>query len=317
MTLTQVAIFTRRAIIALAVLIIVGLFSFIGYKIWYANYLASIPPVEEKPDLKFGSLPEINFPPSKVSSANFSYSLDTTTGNLPTFGKIIKVYFQPKPISTFLAPERSKDIARLFDVDTEPQILSETKYQFALDKKNLIIDLDSGNFLFSQSEASNSASGAEGIKNRPVDFKQFLSQKDLLKENLKNGPVKELANIISVWPQDIDKIPIKTDNLDISLIYAEVIGSPLELKNYSLLQYIYWPIDTTTFATYYLKTGNAAFEDLKQGKGIIMMEPEKPQVSVTLVYLAYFQNKEYSPYLQPIFVFEGPHFAAFVDAIAR
>lgn len=316
MNLTQVAKFTRRAIIAFAVLIVVGLFSFIGYKIWYANYLASIPPVEEKPDLKFGSLPEINLPPSKVSSANYSYSLDTTTGNLPTFGKIIKVYFQPKPIATFLAPERSKDIAKLFNIDSEPQILSETKYKFVLDNKNLTIDLDSGNFLFVQNIASESASITEA-KNRPSEFKQFLSQKNLLKEELKNGPIKELNNIISIWPQDIDKMPIKTTNLDKSLVFAEVFGSPLELKNYATLQYVFWPTDTTTFATYPLKIGTSAFEDLKQGKGVVILEPEKPQVSITSVYLAYFQSEEYSPYLQPIFVFEGPSFVAFVDAIAR
>ena len=57
MTLSQTAIFVQRSIIISAVALFLSIASFTGYKIWYAYYLASLPPVEEKPDTKFGQLP--------------------------------------------------------------------------------------------------------------------------------------------------------------------------------------------------------------------------------------------------------------------
>ncbi|MCL4365698.1 hypothetical protein M1437_00535 [Patescibacteria group bacterium] len=80
MTLTQAATLVKRLVIFSAVTLFLGLGSFIGYKIWYAYYLAHLPPVEEKPDIRFGLLPPVDFPKSNVTSSNFSYSLDTVTG---------------------------------------------------------------------------------------------------------------------------------------------------------------------------------------------------------------------------------------------
>ena len=120
---------------------------------WYAYYLSTLPPVEEKPDIKFGILPTPNFPSSSVSSSNYSYSLDTTTGSLPTLGdngfeKIIKVYFIIKPFATFLSPDRSQALAARFNIKTQPEILTETRYLFEENKKKLTVDLDNGNFTY-------------------------------------------------------------------------------------------------------------------------------------------------------------------------
>src|SRR3989344_5818948 len=102
MTLSQTAILTKQVITLSIITIVLGTVSFIGYKIWYAYYLANLPPIEEKPDTKFGKLPYPDFPVAGVSSYNFSYSIDTTTGGLPKVGtdagfeKLIKVYFITK-----------------------------------------------------------------------------------------------------------------------------------------------------------------------------------------------------------------------------
>src|SRR3989344_129531 len=99
-TLTTVATITRRFILFSVIFSILAVIGFISYRIWHTNYLRSLPPVEEKPDTKFGVLPDPDFPLPKVSSSNFSYSIDTQTGNLPEFGgdiaKIQRVYFMPK-----------------------------------------------------------------------------------------------------------------------------------------------------------------------------------------------------------------------------
>lgn len=342
MTLTQTAIFTKQIITIAAIALSLGLVSFIGYKIWYAYYLANLPPVEEKADTKFGLLPPLDFPTSNVSSTNFSYSLDTTTGGLPKVGqdpgfeKIIKVYFVVKSFATLLSSERSQTLAEKFDITTPPQILSETKYRFKDQDKILNVDLDSGNFSYSKEATISAGESLDDDNKLVLSFEHTLDTLGVLREDLKIGRNKvtllktvqgrfvstklrseaEVAQI-SLWPAPIDKKSIFTSDFNKSLVSAVVLRGADQLDNYLSLNFNYYQIDTTTFATYPIKTAEIAFDDLKSGKGVIIVEPEKPQVSITSVYLGYFLSENYSPYLQPIFVFEGPNFVAYVAAVSE
>ena len=342
MTLTQTAILVKQIITISIITLVVGTISFIGYQIWYAYYLANLPPVEEKPDTKFGLLPQLNFPKSSVSTSNFSYSLDTTTGGLPKIGvdpgfeKIIKVYFVTQTFATLLAPEKSQDLAKKFGITTLPEILSETRYRFKDKDKVLLVDLDNGNFSYTKQASISGELNPDEDKKLISDFKQILSSLGVLKDDLKNGRDKitllktvggEFVSTmtqsetqviqISLWPAAIDKKSIFATNFNKSLINATVLDSADKLDNYLNLNFTYYPIDTLTFATYPIKTAETAFDDLKSGKGIIMIEPDKPEVSITSVSLGYYLSENYSPYLQPIYVFEGPNFASYVAAIAE
>lgn len=341
-TLTQTAILTKQFITISIVAIVLGTASFIGYKIWYAYYLAHLPVVEERPDNKFGLLPKPNFPDTEVSSSNFTYSLDTTTGGLPKLGvdpgfeKIIKVYFVNQSFATLLAPDRSQALADKFKFTTSPQILSETKYKFEDQDKNLLVDLDTGNFSYTNSASVSAKQSLDDDNKLVAGFKQILSSLGVLKNELKDGNKKIIllrdnsnelipttirseaeAAQISLWPQAIDKKTIFTPDFNKSIINAIVFGSADNLDNYRALNFTYFPIDTTTFATYRLKNTEDAFNDLKNGKGIIVVAPTSPQVSITAVSLGYYLAEKYSPYLQPIFVFEGPNFAAYTAAIGE
>lgn len=340
MTLTQVSILTKQLIILIIISLALGIGLFIGYQIWYTHYLQTKPAVEEKPTTDWGVLPATLFPPGNVSSSNFTYNLDTATGNLPVIGKdpmfskIIKVYFVTKTYASLLSSEKSQELAAKFDIFTQPQILSDTEYQFTQDQKKLEINLDSGNFVYT-SEASVSAEEKLDEDNQLIaGFERILTSLGILKPNLNLGKkeVKLLTAVggeftptqvravaqaaqISLWPEDIDQKPILTPDFNKSLIKATVYKSANDLKNYLSLQFIFWPIDLTTSSTYPLKNPQLAFDDLRSGKGVVIIEPNKSQVSITSVYLAYFMSKDYSPYLQPIYVFEGPQFVAFVPAI--
>lgn len=328
MTLTQVATFTRRTIIISMVLSILGLSSFIGYRIWYTNYLANLPPVVEKPDTKFGVLPSPEFSPGIASGANFSYSIDTTTGNLPKFDPVIRVYFLPKGNTSLLAGQKGDELAQKLKLPPTPKILSDTKYSYSSSDSNLIFDLETGNFTYIK-EATIAAKLAE---NEPLEdddrlianFKTLLNQLGVLREDLAQGQSKlqkvflaeKEAAVISLWPKDLDTKPIITGDFNKGLVSTEIFKSSRQIENYTSLSFIYWPIDKDIFATYPSKTAEQALENLKIGKGIIALAPNKPQISITSVYLAFYQSLSYSPYMQPIYVFEGPQFAAFVPAIA-
>lgn len=324
MTLTQVAGLTRKFIFISLILSILGITSFVGYKIWHARYLASLPPVEEKPDMKFGELPVLNLPKSNVSSSNFSYNLDTTTGNLPNFSKIAKVFFMPKIQNGFLAPDKAQSLAQKFDLKIPPEILSETEYRFKDSAHSLQINLDSGNFTYQQEATAAALQALDPEDNRLADnFKNLLSTKISLPDEVKNSTFKirrtvdNLTAQISLWPQNVDEIPIITPNFIDSLINAKLTLQGGSLSDYLSLNYTYWPVDQTTYSTYPIKSAKAAFSELQSGQGAVIIEPPKPQVSITSVYLGYYHDQNYQAFLQPVVVFEGVNFAAYVDAIAR
>lgn len=330
MTLTQTAILTKQIIVITLIALVLGIASFIGYKIWYAYYVASLPPVEEKPDTKFGVLPFPDFPKTAVSSSNFSYSLDTATGGLPKVGKdlgfekLIKVYFMPKPYATLLSGERSQALAEKFAITTQPEILTETNYRYKDKDKTLTIDLDSGNFAYTKEATSSGSAELDDDNKLASDFENILGNLGVFRDELKMGRTKVTllkpeaqAAQISLWPQALDQKPIFTADFNKALVNAVLVKSASSLENYLSIDFVFWPIDTTTYATYPIKTAETAFEDLKSGKGVVIIEPPKPTVSITSVYLGYYLSKNYNPYLQPIFVFEGPSFVGYVAAVSE
>lgn len=332
MTLTQAAVLTRRIIMITAVLAVLSIAGAVGYKIWYNHYLSTLPPLEEKPDMKFGNLPELIFPLNDVSSSNFSYSLDTVTGGLPEVPKIMKVYFIPKTKISLLAPQRAQEMAEKLGFPNGPEVVSEIEYKYKDENSNeLFLDLTTGNFHF---QRPNIASGSSEIKNPLPNqnqliniFKAYLSSRNLLPEQLETGEgrvvydqgIAETSDtaMVSLLPDKLDSLPILTAAFKDGLMRAKITQYEEETRKFASLNYIFWFIDKTTFATYSIKSADQAFADLKSGRGFIAIQPNKPQVSISSVYLAYYQTETYTPYLQPIFVFEGPNFAALVPAIGK
>src|SRR3989344_3090663 len=336
MTLTQTAILAKQIITLTSIALVLGIVSFTGYKLWLSYYLSTLPPVEERPDNKFGLLPDPDFPKSLVSSSNFTYSLDTKTGGLPKIGdagfeKIVKVYFIVKSFATLLSPEKSQTLSERFDLNITPIILSETRYKFERQEKSLLVDLDTGNFSYLKQASISATLGVNDDNQLVSDFKRFLDASGYLKEDLREGRTKvvllkndqgqlspttlrseAVGAQISLWPKPIDSKSIFTADFNKALVSATVLNSAANLEDYLSMEFTYYPIDLTTFATYYLKSADEAFEDLKQGRGAVILEPKKPQVSISSLYLGYYLPQSYTPFLQPIYVFEGPDFVAYV-----
>lgn len=342
MTLTQVAIVTKQIITITLLASVLGTISFVGYKIWYAYYLASLPPVEEKADTKFGILPFPDFPQSNVSSSNSSYSIDTATGGLPKAGvdpgfeRLVKVYFITKTFASLLSPDKSQNLAEKFDIKAEPGILSETSYRFKEADKTLTIDLDTGNFTYVKEATISAQAGLDDDNKLTADFKRQLTGIGVFKPDLETGRAKvsllklegeklvpttvrteAIAARISLWQTPFENTLIFTPQFNQSLINAEVLTSADKIDNYLNLNFTYYPIDTSTFATYPIKSADEALEDLRSGKGLVVIEPQRPNVSITSVYLGYYLSENYSRFLMPVFVFEGPNFVAYVPAITN
>lgn len=81
--------------------------------------------------------------------------------------------------------------------------------------------------------------------------------------------------------------------------------------------YAYKQINMSNPSTYPIKSAQEAFEELKLGSGYIARETNtQGSIAIAKVYTAYYEGNDDSPYLLPIFVFEGNNgFLAFVEAV--
>lgn len=317
MTLTQAATITKRTILALIILSILSVTGLIGYQIWYQNYLRSQPPEEPYAEEKFGSLPKLNIPAQVVSSSHYTYSLDTITGNLPpNLPKVLKVYFIPQTGISLIAPKKAQELAKKLGYNLGPEIISQTVYKYTDETGSFVtIDLNTGNFKIQKNSTPSAKTIIQQDQIRIVgDFKNFLAAKGLLPDELNRGTNKIINNEINLFPADFDGLKIVTPYLNRSLIRAILAEVPSEEK-YSSINYTYWTIDKTESSSYKLKKVEDAFNELKSGRGFVIIESPKLQVSISNIYLTYYQDEQYSPYLQPVYVFEGPNFASYVSAI--
>lgn len=335
MTLTETAALTKKIFVFGVIFIILGGLTWAGINYYIAYQKAHTPPPEIKPDLAFGNLPKPNLPISLIKSSNHGYTLATKTGDLPAdLPKILKVYFIPQLSTSLLAPDKAKTLASSFDFNSGPDILSPTEYRFLNSNGNqLIIDISSGNFRFERTIPADANlildDGFTDSARVVSDFKSFLSTKNLLKDSLVSGKTqitydKALAKdsgsaSVSIWQSDIEdgdqKYPIVTPSYTEGLVKGIISKYNEESTKYLTLDYIYWDIDFTKFSTYPLKKIDQAFAELKNGSGIVVQDQANNQIPITSIYLAYFLSDEYSAYLQPVYVFAGDNFIAYVSAI--
>lgn len=337
MTLTETATLTKRGAVGLIIAILLIIVGWLGYRHYHYNYvyLPSLIAQKPKPNVEFGILPQPGFLETDISSSNYTYSIDTPTGSLPAnFPEMVKVFFIPKSSITLLAPDKAKDLAGIFGFKNGPEIKTSVEYSFDDGGEGrFLIDLETLNFKFKKDVATVSADPLNDPQD-PIlpdqtqiaqNFKRLLSDSGLLKKEFENGrtkvtyendsPQNAQTAAVTLWQDDIEKLPIVTPTFSSALIKATVTKYQSPLMRYSTLEYVYWPVDTTKFATYPIKTAEKALDDLKSNNGVVVLAPKNPSVSIAEVYIAYLLPEEYTPYLQPVYVFVGPDFAGFVPAV--
>ena len=235
-----------------------------------------------------------------------------------------------------LSADKSKALAKKFNITQieQPVIVSENIYKFQDQDKSLTVDLDSGNFKYINTASSSAQTVNNDDQTLIRNFNNILNALIGSKDGLDKGRngVIYLQNIdgkliptnaradanlaqISIWPNSIDDKAIYTSQKDKSLINTVVFNSADNINDYFNLNFINWSIDTTTFATYPAKSPDEALQNLQSGKGILISQPQKSQASITSITLGYYLSENYTPYLQPIYIFTGPDFVAYVPAV--
>lgn len=332
MTLTETAEFTKKSMIFVLIFLFLLVAAWGGY-IYYKRFIYVPPPTPEiLPDIFFGKLPALKISEASGSAGTYAFSLDTETGSLPVnTPKIIKVYPIASLGTDLLALERSKNLASKLGFIRGPEALSTTQYLF-LDKHDgeMVVNLDTGNFKFTHRESTQSSElvktdGFTDPQTLSRDFKNFLLTNELLKEQLKEGRTKVVYEknskdessfaTVFLWQDDVEKTPIVTEKFTEGLIKGIVNKSRDRDQRFLILDYTFWPIDLLSGHTYPIITPDEAYDKLQTQQAKIIVKPLNIRVSITKVYLGYYLSKEYQPFLQPVYVFEGDNFVAYVPAV--
>lgn len=331
MTLTQAAVFTKKGIIGSFIFVLSAIICLIAYQLIYTNLLLPHQKIAILPNRKFGVLPRPQFINSTVSSSSLSYSIDTTTGSLPQgLPAIMNVYYVPQLGTTLLAPDNISKLANSLGFNTGPNVVNTTQYIFTdANGGQITIDLNSANFTFTRPvDPGASYDPILPTSDQIVsNFTGFLSGKNLMKDDLQGGRSNVLFNhtsyrdsdtaIVSIWPKDLNGFKVVTPQFTQSNIRATVTRATDDNSRYIQMEYTYWQPDQTTFGTYAIKPISQAFQELQNGKGTIVENPGGSSASITDAYLAYYEPDTYSAYIEPIYVFEGTNFAAYVPAITE
>ncbi len=341
-SLTSVAITTRKTVrygIYFIIFLIIARISF-GLLITVIQKVFPTPP--PVPTVQFGKLPALPFPTGNTSTTPLTYTIQTPEGGLPILQTQAKVYFMPQAHADLLALDNAKTTATSLGFSNSATQITPTLYDFhgVNSPANLEMNIVTKTFYIGSDLNSDPSiiSQVPPAANQAASIaRNFLQLGGLLPDDL-TGPVtqeylkvqnKQLVSAISqseanlirinLFRKDYDKLPSVTESPDKANVWFIISGSSENGKQTVAVQYYYYPVDVTQFATYPLKTADEAFKDLQAGKGYIAnlgAKNDKGNITIRRVYLAYYDTHVPMQFYQPIVAFEGDNgFVAYVPAV--
>lgn len=344
LNLTEISITTRKLALWLFILFIIYLLlrflAGLAVTYWKAAHPIPIPP----PDVRFNKLPAPRFV-SLISTSGMKFTLENIDGKPPETTAAGKVYSMPKKLPTLLSPERTRNFATRLGFTSEPQIIGSTLYKFIdpndelrsleLDtvntniklrydyQKNPNIVVNSPPLVKKQAEDeiksyTNSIFDGSILQGKTTS-ELLIYDGNLNKFVAASSISSAVALRVNYFRPDIDGLKVLPPLYNSSYIYAIYSPSPLVKSRMLEIMYTFWPIAFDDFATYPLRSGPQAWQDLSDGYAtVINMGNSSPEnITIRNIYLAYYDSEEPQPYLEPIFVFEGDNnFTAYLPAIS-
>ncbi|MEK7573084.1 MAG: hypothetical protein AAB531_01535 [Patescibacteria group bacterium] len=299
------------------------------------NIIAPTPPAP--PSVAYGELPEMELP-LNLDTKNYSYTIDTVTGELPKFSDRAKV-FKITPRSTdLLALRKTGEKVSQAGFTSGPVRVRGNVYQWSDPRSpvgsKIKVDIFTSEFSIS-SEFFNDTTILSSLNlpspDEARDLAQgLLSSMEALSEDIKNTQTyffsikgSELvsttsfsdAHIIEVdfFQKDLDNLPIYYPQPYNSTMKV-FIGGGENQPQIIQAQFFHQDISTES-ATYPIKTAEETYSELKDGKAYIA-SPGKGEVSLQNISLAYYMSDKAQEYLMPIVVFQGDNgFIAYLSAV--
>lgn len=148
------------------------------------------------------------------------------------------------------------------------------------------------------------------------ESKIYQDRAQLIKVNVFRK-LKEVKKGSDPKKPEYNEYPILGPSPKDSLMNFFVSGAstPLDIP---IGNFIYWKVDNDNKSEYSISPMNLVWDTVQQGNGIISYlklddgdyydSPSKldlNRIEIRKIYMAYYENREYAEYLQPIYVFEG------------
>lgn len=285
------------------------------------------------PQEKFGKLLPITFPQQSGNTPLFR--INTVSGTLPAFPPTINVFqllaLQPSITALQTARERATSLG----YTQNQRVVTTDEYSWTRATVNNTLRYNIVSLHFSvNSDYLTSPPQGGGVSDKATllktvgDFMGALgsNQSDITLNNsvlsyyfVQDGRLIETPDPASatvarayIIQNPVENLPIYYPTLPSTLYFTLSNGNVVDAS------YNHFTPDLTSFSTYPLKTANAAFQDLADGKGFIVSPTTDSPVDITDVSLGYYLgNEENQTYLMPIIVFTGKNnFKAYVNALA-
>lgn len=305
-------------------------------------YKKIFPPPPVPATVAFGKLSKIPFPEKQKFSLNFI--VETPKGEIPSFHYQAKVFFMPKISSNLLSLDFAKERAGRLGFNPDPQKITESLYRFYHKSTPAILETDIITETFSISYDLKVDSSPLSIKPSQPEIsastiRSFLSNAGLLPADLTGSieyqylktqdnnlvPALSLsdANIIRIdlFRKSYDNLPVVSQTSKESNVWFLVSGLRERGKDVIAGEYHYFPVDESQVATYPIKTGEVAWQELINGNyypASLGTTSENENIKIRKIYLAYFDAGVYTEFLQPVYVFEGDkNFMGLVPAVTQ
>ena len=343
MTLVELTYYTRRAAIFAP-------FIFVTLLLIYVIVLRIAPwkpppPSGPQVDPVFGKLKPIDFSYKLDFPQQPSYKLENILGRPINASETAKIFFIPpsKPQFGYIQNINLKAKRVGFDTDLEKALINNDIATYENTLQKLEVNINTYNYKYEYKYQQDltvfdtpSFPDEELIREYA---RNFLSDMGSYYPDLARGsdnliylkydpetdtfsvvPTPDLANVVEVdfFRDRIDSIDVVSPKYHNSQNYVVMTFGPTGFKPIkSAVQF--YNIDTVNYGLYPTKTGETAWEELNQGKGVIVSAVKNvSNVIITNMYFAYYDPEEYQQYLQPVYIFIGENrFAAYVPAVSN
>lgn len=276
------------------------------------------------------------------TSEGLKFQIDTIEGKPVTATKSANVYFLPPSSTKFGYRDRITSMAsQLGIINIDSYSLQANLARFQESTRNFTVDITNYNFNFnydyskdpdlftrsiiptSEEVQKEAVEILKSIQRYPSEFDTGTTKINYFlfnaEKNTKSQVARNIdANLVEVnfFRGLLDEIPTISKKYPNSTNYVSLAATDRDYLTIEA-QIKFFERSVDQIGTYPLITGDQAYEELKAGRGIVVYnvnETNKNKV-IKKMYIAYFEPSEYMEYLQPVYVFEGDDFAAFVWAI--
>lgn len=339
-TLQQVTGFTRKFLAISAMLTIGFLILYFGFRIGFAIKEALYPTPPPPPSVGYGKLPPIAFPTTPPT--HITYTLNTVSGTIPTFGDRARVHKIAKVQPNLLALQNATAKVAVDGFTSSPQPVSDSQYAWTNTDnlaKTLTLNIQTYDFAISSNYATDAdvlAANNLPDQNQAITLATtFLTNLGAYPSDIDDNKTKvslfavanstlipatsiSTAQIVRVdyFQKDVDKLPIYYSQASYSSMNMFFASSDTSNPQIVLANFTHKKIDSRS-ETYPIKTPQEAYKDLQNDKGYIAsIANGLQQVTIRNITLGYFVSDADQEYLMPVFVFQGDNnFLAYVSAI--